>query len=78
MNDQERENWVQNDEVLYTWWRSTGDSLRRFIRAERKELDRYIAAKLTPPKNSGILGVAAQADPPHYDCDCMSCRPWTY
>ena len=64
MNDTEREMWVNNDAVLYTWWRSTGDSMRRFIRAERTELDRYIAARLTSPSKSCILGGATTADPP--------------
>lgn len=39
MNDQERRDWVQNDEGLYQWWTSTGMSLARFIQRHRDEID---------------------------------------
>lgn len=65
MNDGERENWVNNDEVLYDWWKAEGGTIRNFIRANREELDRYIGAKLTPPKKSGILGEPHHGGPPY-------------
>ena len=39
MNDTERTMWVDNDEGLYNWWRSSRLSKREFIRKHRKELD---------------------------------------
>lgn len=30
--------WIDNDEGLYDWWRSSGLSKWKFIRANRKEL----------------------------------------
>ena len=46
LNDHERELWVMNDEHLYSWWKSTRMNIRRFIRCERENLDRYIKAAL--------------------------------
>jgi hypothetical protein len=48
MNDGERDQWVQNDEGLYRWWLSSGQGISSFIRANRAEIDRYIAAALAP------------------------------
>jgi hypothetical protein len=42
MNDSERENWVNNDEGLYNWKRSSGLSMRKFIRENRAEITRVI------------------------------------
>lgn len=42
MNDTERRNWVNNDEGLYNWWKSTRLSLTAFIRENRKEIDAAI------------------------------------
>lgn len=42
MNDSEREMWVQNDEGLYAWWRSSRTSMREFLRTNRAELDACI------------------------------------
>lgn len=46
MNDKEREMWIDNDEGLYNWWRSSGLSKRAFIRANREELTRLITKAL--------------------------------
>jgi hypothetical protein len=43
MNDAERENWVDNDEGLYSLWRSGRKSKRKFIRANRAIIDAAIA-----------------------------------
>ncbi len=45
-NDHEREMWVNNDEGLYLWWRSSGQSIRSFVRANRDELDKVIGRAL--------------------------------
>lgn len=42
MNDREREQWIDNDEGLYDWWRRSGLSKRRFIRENRSEIDAAI------------------------------------
>lgn len=50
MNDKEREQWIQNDEGLYNWWRSSRLSMREFIRQNRAELTAAISKALAPPK----------------------------
>jgi len=42
MNDHERELWVINDEGLYSWWKSTRLSIRKFIQENRQELTAII------------------------------------
>lgn len=48
-NDTERENWVNNDEGLYNWWKSTKKSMRDFVRENREELDKHIDRALGCP-----------------------------
>lgn len=38
LNDKDREQWIDNDEGLYCWWRSTKLSKREFIRQNRAEI----------------------------------------
>ena len=38
MDDEERRQWVLNDEGLYNWYRSSRMSLKAFIKENRKEL----------------------------------------
>jgi len=42
MNDQDREQWLDNDEGLYDWWRSTGQPKRQFIRENREAITEAI------------------------------------
>jgi hypothetical protein len=42
MNNKEREQWINNDEGLYKWWKSTCLSMTRFIKEHRQEIDEYI------------------------------------
>ncbi len=51
MNDDERRNWVLNDEGLYSWWRSERFrfTLRQFIRHNRAELTKLIRAERDRP-----------------------------
>lgn len=42
MNDTEREEWVNNDEGLYLWWKSSRVGITTFIRQNRKEIDQAI------------------------------------
>jgi hypothetical protein len=46
MNDNDRAQWIDNDEGLYDWWRASGQSKRQFIRENRAELTRCIQAVL--------------------------------
>lgn len=39
MNDDDRDNWVINDEGIYDLWKSSGLSKRAFIRANRQLID---------------------------------------
>lgn len=48
MNDQDRKQWVQNDEGLYRWWLSTRQGITTFVRENRAELTRLITAYLNP------------------------------
>jgi len=42
MNNREREQWIDNDEGLYSEWRASRLSKREFIKRERKWLDAVI------------------------------------
>ena len=43
MNNTERNQWIDNDEGLYNWWKSSRLSKREFIRQNRAEIDAAIA-----------------------------------
>lgn len=49
MNDADREQWITNDEALYTWQQESRLSMRAFIRANRTELDQIIKTVLNAP-----------------------------
>jgi hypothetical protein len=46
LNDEDRRQWVQNDEGLYRWWQGSGIGLYRFVRENRDELTTVILAAL--------------------------------
>lgn len=46
LNNREREMWIDNDEGLYNWWRSSRQSKRKFIQENREELDAAILRAL--------------------------------
>lgn len=48
MNDQERAQWVTNDEPLYNEWRRSRKSLGVYIRENREALDAVIRSRLAP------------------------------
>lgn len=52
LNDMDREQWIDNDEGLYNWFRSSRQSKRQFIRENRAELDSIILAALNRPPRS--------------------------
>jgi hypothetical protein len=39
LSDADREQWVDNEEGLYRWWKSSRMAKRSFVRAHRKEID---------------------------------------
>ena len=39
LNDEERSLWIDNDEGLYIWWKTSGLSKRNFLRENRHEID---------------------------------------
>jgi hypothetical protein len=45
MNDEDREQWVNNEQGLYNWWRRSRKGITVFVRENRKEIDRYLAAR---------------------------------
>lgn len=69
MNNEERRQWIQNDEGLYQWWKESRLSLARFIQTNRTEIDRVI---------NRVLG---NEQPAHYlaynhrsGCMCYGCQ----
>jgi hypothetical protein len=42
MNNREREMWIDSDEGLYGWWKSSRLSKAKFIKENREEIDRVI------------------------------------
>jgi len=50
LNDDDRAQWIDNDEGLYDWWRSSRQSKRDFIRANRAEIDAAIRSVLEGTK----------------------------
>jgi hypothetical protein len=49
LNDDDREQWISNDEGWYHQQRRSGLGMRAFIRANRAELDAYIKTELNRP-----------------------------
>jgi hypothetical protein len=42
LTNDDREDWVNNDEGLYDWWQASGLSIRAFIRQNRELIDEAI------------------------------------
>ena len=41
-NDEERSQWIDNDEGLYNWWQDSRRCKRQFIRENREAIDQVI------------------------------------
>lgn len=54
MNNSDREQWIDNDEGLYNWWRSSRLPKRQFIRDNKVEID------------AAIENVTCNRKPAHY------------
>lgn len=46
LNNNDRSLWIDNDEHLYLWWKSTKLNKKAFIKEHRKEIDTYINKQL--------------------------------
>jgi hypothetical protein len=46
LNDDDRRDWLDNDEGLYDWWRYSRLSKREFIKFHREEIDSHVNAVL--------------------------------
>lgn len=55
MNDRERTLWIDNDEGLYNWWRSSGMNKEHFIKVNRAEIDECIENVTTGKKPAHYL-----------------------
>ena len=54
-NDDERDQWIDNDEGLYDWWQGSGQSKRTFIREHRAEIDAAIDNVISGDKPAHYL-----------------------
>jgi hypothetical protein len=46
LNDNDRREWISNDEGLYNWQRSSRQSMAAFIKTNKAEIDRAVCAQL--------------------------------
>jgi hypothetical protein len=42
------EQWIDNDESLYNWWKGSRQGRTRFIKENRSELEEAIQSRLAP------------------------------
>jgi hypothetical protein len=55
MNDTERAQWLDNDEGLYRWWKSSGQTKKAFINEHRKEITEAIDQVVSGKKPAHYL-----------------------
>ena len=55
MNDRDRAQWIDNDEGLHDWQRSSGLTRAEFIRQNRAELDRIIGLVTSGERRAHFL-----------------------
>ncbi len=55
LNNSDREQWIDNDEGLYNWWKSSKLSKRKFIKENKAEIDKAIFSVLTGKKPAHYL-----------------------
>lgn len=55
MNNDDRTQWIDNDEGLYRWWKSSRLSKRKFIQQNRTEIDAAIEAVTSNRKPAHFL-----------------------
>ena len=55
LNNSDRSDWIDNDEGLYNWWKSSKLPKRKFIQENRQEIDTAILSVLTGKKPAHYL-----------------------
>ncbi len=55
INDDDRAQWIDNDEGLYCWWKASGLSKQGFIRKYREEITTAIRLVLDGKKPAHFL-----------------------
>lgn len=55
LNDNDREEWIKNDEGLHDWYRQSRLSMRAFIRQNRSDIDAAIIPALEGTKSAHHL-----------------------
>lgn len=60
MNNREREEWINNDEGLHNWKRSSGLSMREFIKQNRTEIDAAIESVTSGKKPAHFLAYGSK------------------
>ena len=55
MNNTEREQWIDNDEGLYNWWKSSRLNKRAFIKVNRAQIDEAISNMTSNKKPAHYL-----------------------
>ncbi len=59
MNDKERASWIDNDEGLYNWWKSSRFSKSAFVKVNRLTIDAIIDNKVNNRKPHSLLELAS-------------------
>ena len=57
LNDRERQLWVDNDEGLYNWWKSSRQGKRAFIQENKADIDTLIKRALGCDDKGGLRGL---------------------
>lgn len=55
MNDKQRGEWLDNDEGLYDWWKSSKQPKAKFIRENRAKIDEVIGNVTSGKKRQHYL-----------------------
>ena len=62
MNNTDRTQWIDNDEGLYNWWKSTRLSKAKFIKENRTEIDAVIERMTSGKERQHYLAYPRQAN----------------
>lgn len=62
MNNTYREQWIDNDEGLYNWWKSTRLSKAKFIKENRAEIDAAIERMTSGKERQHYLAYPGNAN----------------
>lgn len=68
MNNDERQQWVENDEGLYNWWKRSRLSMREFLRTHREQIDDVIRNVTGGTRQAHYLEYEDEAPSPAESC----------